>query len=81
MGHVRDRLSSRSTEGTVTEKRSSNILEMKFTTIQHVEINNLSNTHNSKSKTTEQALEVINSLEFNHLDLNIGCPSRRVNAH
>ena len=30
---------------------------------------------------TEQTLEVINSLEFKHLDLNIGCPSRRVNAH
>ena len=30
---------------------------------------------------TLQALEVISSLEINHLDLNIGCPSRRVNAH
>ncbi|MAW08032.1 MAG: hypothetical protein CME61_07090 [Halobacteriovoraceae bacterium] len=30
---------------------------------------------------TEQTLEVINALEFKHLDLNIGCPSRRVNAH
>jgi len=30
---------------------------------------------------TDQTVEVINDLEFHHLDLNLGCPSRRVNAH
>ena len=69
------------TEGTVTEKK----------VIEHFE-NEIYNDPIRRDKTTyqilttprantEQTLEVINSLEFNHLDLNIGCPSRRVNAH
>lgn len=30
---------------------------------------------------TEQTVQIIDELGFNHLDLNLGCPSRRVNAH
>ena len=69
------------TEGTVTEKK----------VIEHFG-NEIYNDPERRDKTTyqilttprantEQTLEIINGLEFNHLDLNIGCPSRRVNAH
>jgi len=30
---------------------------------------------------TSQAIELINQLKFPHLDLNLGCPSRKVNGH
>ena len=69
------------TEGFVTHKR----------VIEHFG-ENIFNTPELKAKTTyqilttprantEQTVEVINDLDFYHLDLNLGCPSRRVNAH
>ena len=69
------------TEGFVTHKR----------VIEHFG-ESIFNTPELKAKTTyqilttprantEQTVEVINDLDFYHLDLNLGCPSRRVNAH
>ncbi len=69
------------TEGYITHKRA----------IEHFG-KNIFNQPKLKAKTTfqilttprantEQTVQIINELEFNHLDLNLGCPSRRVNAH
>ena len=30
---------------------------------------------------TDQTVQIIDELDFQHLDLNLGCPSKRVNAH
>ena len=69
------------TEGYITHKRA----------IEHFG-ESIFNNPSLKSKTTfqilttprantEQTVQIINELDFYHLDLNLGCPSRRVNAH
>lgn len=35
----------------------------------------------SERANTQQTVELINELGFEHLDLNLGCPSKKVNAH
>ena len=69
------------TEGTVTEKKVVEHFGEEIYSNPKLRDKTTYQILTTPRANTEQTLEIINGLEFNHLDLNIGCPSRRVNAH
>ena len=69
------------TEGTISEKKAIEHIGERIYQTPDLRDKTTFQILTTARANTEQALEVLSSLDINHLDLNLGCPSRRVNAH
>ena len=69
------------TEGHITHKKAIEHFGEKIFNDPELKIKTTYQILTTPRANTNQTVEVLNDLEFNHLDLNLGCPSRRVNAH
>ena len=69
------------TEGTISEKKAIEHMGERIYQTPALRNKTTFQILTTARANTEQALEILSSLDINHLDLNLGCPSRRVNAH